>query len=580
MIRKLLRSVREFRINSILAPIFVSMEVVMEVLIPFLTARLIDEGIDRGDMGRVLTYGGILIAFCAVSLTFGVLSGANAAKASAGFARNLRSDLFDSVERFSFSNIDRFSSAGIVTRLTTDVTNVQNAFQMVIRIAVRAPFMMIFSLVMAISTAPSLAWIYLTVVPILGIGLGFIMTRAHPVFKRVFKTYDKLNRTVQEDLRGIRVVKAYVREDREREKFGAVSEDIYRDFSRAARLIAFNAPLLQFCAYFCMIMVSWFGSRMIIQSGGVDFTTGNLTAMITYSMQILMSLMMVSMIFIMLVISRASAERIAEVLDEKPDIVSPEGAVTEVPDGSIDFDNVTFAYSDRSEKPCLDDVDLHIKSGATVGIIGGTGSSKSTLVQLIPRLYDVAEGSVRVGGIDVRDYDLKVLRDAVAMVLQKNVLFSGTVKENLRWGDPDATDEQIERVCRLAQAHDFIVAHPDGYDRMIEQGGANVSGGQKQRLCIARALLKHPKVLILDDSTSAVDTATDAKIRASFAADIPDVTKIIIAQRIASVEDADVIIVMDDGRIENLGTHGELLEKSPIYREVWETQKKGGALGE
>ncbi|MBQ2468308.1 MAG: ABC transporter ATP-binding protein [Clostridia bacterium] len=580
MIRKLLRSVREFKINSILAPIFVSMEVVMEVLIPFLTARLIDEGIDRGDMNRVLLYGGILIAFCAVSLTFGVLSGANAAKASAGFGRNLRSDLFDSVERFSFSNIDRFSSSGIVTRLTTDVTNLQNSYQMIIRVAVRAPFMMIFSLVMAISTAPSLAWIYLTVVPILGIGLGFIMTRAHPIFKRVFKTYDKLNRTVQENLRGIRVVKAYVREDREREKFGEVSENIYRDFSRAERLIAFNAPLMQFCAYFCMIMVSWFGARMIIGSGGADFTTGSLTAMITYSMQILMSLMMVSMIFVMIVISRASAERIAEILDEKPDIVSPENAVTEVADGSIDFDHVTFSYSDRSEKPCLDDIDLHIKSGATVGVIGGTGSSKSTLVQLIPRLYDAVEGSVRVGGVDVREYDLKVLRDSVAMVLQKNVLFSGTVKENLRWGDPDATDEQIERVCRLAQAHEFIVAHPDGYDRMIEQGGANVSGGQKQRLCIARALLKHPKVLILDDSTSAVDTATDAKIRASFAADIPDVTKIIIAQRIASVEDADVIIVMDDGRIENIGTHGELLEKSPIYREVWETQKKGGALGE
>ncbi len=580
MIRKLLRSVREFKINSILAPVFVSLEVVMEVLIPFLTARLIDEGIDRGDMNRVLLYGGILIVFCAVSLTFGVLSGANAAKASAGFGRNLRSDLFDSVERFSFSNIDRFSSSGIVTRLTTDVTNVQNSYQMIIRVAVRAPFMMIFSLVMAISTAPSLAWIYLTVVPILGIGLGFIMTRAHPIFPRVFKTYDKLNRTVQENLRGIRVVKAYVREDREREKFGEVSEDIYRDFSRAERLIAFNAPLMQFCAYFCMIMVSWFGARMIIGSGGADFTTGSLTAMITYSMQILMSLMMVSMIFVMIVISRASAERIAEVLDEKPDIVSPENAVTEVPDGSIDFDHVTFSYSDRSEKPCLDDIDLHIKSGATVGVIGGTGSSKSTLVQLIPRLYDAVEGSVRVGGIDVREYDLKVLRASVAMVLQKNVLSSGTVKENLRWGDPDATDEQIERVCRLAQAHEFIVAHPDGYDRMIEQGGANVSGGQKQRLCIARALLKHPKVLILDDSTSAVDTTTDAKIRASFAADIPDVTKIIIAQRIASVEDADVIIVMDDGKIESIGDHAKLLECSPIYREVWETQKKGGALGE
>ncbi|MBR6915911.1 MAG: ABC transporter ATP-binding protein [Clostridia bacterium] len=580
MIRKLLRSVREFKLNSILAPLFVSLEVVLEVLIPFFTARLIDEGIDRGDMRSVLTYGGILIAFCAVSLTFGALSGMNAAKASAGFGRNLRSDLFDSVERFSFSNIDKFSSSGIVTRLTTDVQNIQNSYQMIIRVAVRAPFMMIFSLVMAISTAPQLAWIYLTIVPILGIGLGLIMSRAHPIFKRLFKTYDKLNRTVQENLRGVRVVKAYVREDREREKFGEVSDSIYRDFSRAEKMIAVNAPLMQFCAYFCMLMVSWFGSRLIISSGGTEFSAGQLTSMITYSMQILMSLMMVSMIFIMIVISRASAERVAEVLDEKPDIVSPQNAVTEVPDGSVDFDSVTFAYSDRSEKPCLDNVDLHIRSGATVGIIGGTGSSKSTLVQLIPRLYDVVEGSVRVGGIDVKNYDLHVLRDSVAMVLQKNVLFKGTVRDNLRWGDENATDEEIERACRLAQAHDFIVAHPDGYDRMIEQGGTNVSGGQKQRICIARALLKRPKVLILDDSTSAVDTATDAKIRASFALDIPDVTKIIIAQRIASVEDADMIVVMDDGKIENIGTHEELLDKSPIYREVWETQKKGGTLGE
>ena len=580
MIRKLLRSVREFKKNSILAPLFVSLEVVMEVLIPLLTARLIDEGIDRGDMSKVLMYGGILVVFCAVSLAFGALSGINAAKASAGFGRNLRSDLFDSVEKFSFSNIDKFSSSGIVTRLTTDVQNIQNAYQMVIRIAVRAPFMLIFSLVMAINVAPKLSWIYLTVVPLLGVGLGFIMAHAHPIFKRVFKTYDKLNRTVQENLRGIRVVKAYVREDREREKFNEVSGSIYKDFSKAEKLIALNAPLMQFCAYFCMLMVSWFGARLIIGSRGTELSTGDLTAMITYSMQILMSLMMVSMIFVMIVISRASAERITEILDEKPDIVSPEGAVTAVNDGSIDFCGVTFSYSDKSEKPCLDNIDLHIKSGATVGIIGGTGSSKSTLVQLIPRLYDVTDGSVLVGGVDVRKYDLHALRDAVAMVLQKNVLFSGTVKENLRWGDPDATDEQIEHVCRLAQAHDFIVAHPDGYDRMIEQGGTNVSGGQKQRLCIARALLKHPKVLILDDSTSAVDTATDAKIRSSFAADIPDVTKIIIAQRISSVQDADVIIVMDDGKIENVGTHDELLEKSPVYREVYETQQKGGTLGE
>ncbi len=580
MIRKLLRSVREFKKNSILSPLFVSLEVVLEVIIPLFTARLIDEGIDRGNMAAVLSYGAILIAFCALSLMFGALSGMNAAKASAGFGRNLRSDLFDSVERFSFSNIDRFSSAGIVTRLTTDVQNIQNSYQMIIRVAVRAPFMLIFSLVMAISVAPRLMWIYLTVVPVLGIGLGLIISRAHPIFKRLFKTYDRLNRTVQENLRGVRVVKAYVREDREREKFGEVSESIYRDFSRAEKMLAFNAPLMTFCAYFCMLMVSWFGSRLIINSGGSELSTGQLTSMITYSMQILMSLMMVSMIFIMIVISRASAERVAEVLDEKPDIVSPEDAVTEVPDGSVDFDAVTFSYSDKSEKPCLDNVSLHIKSGSVVGIIGGTGSSKSTLVGLIPRLYDVSEGAVRVGGIDVKKYDLRVLRDSVAMVLQKNVLFSGTVRDNLRWGNEDADDEEIERACRLAEAHDFIVAHPDGYDRMIEQGGSNVSGGQKQRICIARALLKRPKILILDDSTSAVDTATDAKIRAAFANDIPDVTKIIIAQRIASVEDADVIVVMDDGKIENIGTHDELLSKSPIYREVWETQKKGGTLGE
>ena len=580
MIRKLLRSVREFKKNSILSPLFVSLEVVLEVIIPLFTARLIDEGIDRGNMAAVLSYGAILIAFCALSLMFGALSGMNAAKASAGFGRNLRSDLFDSVERFSFSNIDRFSSAGIVTRLTTDVQNIQNSYQMIIRVAVRAPFMLIFSLVMAISVAPRLMWIYLTVVPVLGIGLGLIISRAHPIFKRLFKTYDRLNRTVQENLRGVRVVKAYVREDREREKFGEVSESIYRDFSRAEKMLAFNAPLMTFCAYFCMLMVSWFGSRLIINSGGSELSTGQLTSMITYSMQILMSLMMVSMIFIMIVISRASAERVAEVLDEKPDIVSPDDAVTEVPDGSVDFDAVTFSYSDKSEKPCLDNVSLHIKSGSVVGIIGGTGSSKSTLVGLIPRLYDVSEGAVRVGGIDVKKYDLRVLRDSVAMVLQKNVLFSGTVRDNLRWGNEDADDEEIERACRLAEAHDFIVAHPDGYDRMIEQGGSNVSGGQKQRICIARALLKRPKILILDDSTSAVDTATDAKIRAAFANDIPDVTKIIIAQRIASVEDADVIVVMDDGKIENIGTHDELLSKSPIYREVWETQKKGGTLGE
>lgn len=579
MIKKLLRSVREYKKSSILAPVFVSLEVVMEVIIPLLTAMLIDRGIHGGDMGYILKIGGLLVVCCAVSLTFGVLSGKHAAQASAGFGKNLRSDMFDAVQSYSFSNIDKFSSSSIVTRLTTDVTNIQNSYQMIIRVAVRAPFMMIFALIMAIRLCPRLAWVYLTIVPVLGVGLWLIMSRAHPIFERVFKTYDKLNRVVQENLRGIRVVKSFVREDHEVEKFNSVSDEIYRDFTKAERLIAFNAPLMQFCAHFCIIMISWFGAKMIVASGNDPangFTAGQLTSMITYSMQILMSLMMVSMIFVMIVISRASAERIVEILDEKPDIVSPDDALKEVADGAIDFDHVSFSYSDKAEKMCLDSVDLHIPSGATVGIIGGTGSSKSTLVQLIPRLYDVSEGSVRVGGEDVRRYDLDVLRDAVAMVLQKNVLFSGTVRDNLRWGDENATDEQLEHACRLAQAHDFIMAHPDGYDRMIEQGGANVSGGQKQRLCIARALLKHPKVLILDDSTSAVDTATDAKIRASFALDIPDVTKIIIAQRIASVKEADMIVVMDDGKIDGIGTHDELMKSNEIYREVCESQQNGG----
>ena len=581
MIRKLLKSVREYKKSSILAPIFVSLEVIMEVIIPLFTARLIDYGINDGNMNYILKTGAILVACCAVSLTFGVLSGKHAAQASAGFGRNLRSDMFDAVQSYSFSNIDKFSASSIVTRLTTDVTNIQNSYQMIIRVAVRAPFMMIFALVMAIRLCPRLAWVYLTIVPILGIGLWLIMSHAHPIFERVFKTYDKLNRVVQENLRGIRVVKSFVREDHEKEKFNSVSNDIYRDFTKAEKLIAFNGPLMQFCAYFCILMISWFGARLIVGSGNdaaKGFTAGQLTSMITYSMQILMSLMMVSMIFVMIVISRASAERIAEVLDETSDLCDPEDPLTEVRDGSVRFDHVTFAYSKRADKPCLDDVSLSIPSGATVGIIGGTGSSKSTLVQLIPRLYDVTGGSVSVGGEDVRRYSLDVLREAVAMVLQKNVLFSGTVKENLRWGDENATDEEIERVCRLAQAHDFIMAHPDGYDRMIEQGGANVSGGQKQRLCIARALLRHPKVLIMDDSTSAVDTKTDALLRRALAEEAPETTKLIIAQRITSVMDADMIVVMDDGKINGVGTHDELMKTNDIYREVYESQQNGGKM--
>ncbi|MBR3991106.1 MAG: ABC transporter ATP-binding protein [Clostridia bacterium] len=581
MIRKLLKSVREYKKSSILAPIFVSLEVIMEVIIPLFTARLIDYGINDGNMNYILKTGAILVACCAVSLIFGVLSGKHAAQASAGFGRNLRSDMFDAVQSYSFSNIDKFSTSSIVTRLTTDVTNIQNSYQMIIRVAVRAPFMMIFALVMAIRLCPRLAWVYLTIVPILGIGLWLIMSHAHPIFERVFKTYDKLNRVVQENLRGIRVVKSFVREDHEKEKFNSVSNDIYRDFTKAEKLIAFNGPLMQFCAYFCILMISWFGARLIVGSGNdaaKGFTAGQLTSMITYSMQILMSLMMVSMIFVMIVISRASAERIAEVLDETSDLCDPEDPLTEVKDGSVRFDHVTFAYSKRADKPCLDDVSLSIPSGATVGIIGGTGSSKSTLVQLIPRLYDVTGGSVSVGGEDVRRYSLDVLREAVAMVLQKNVLFSGTVKENLRWGDENATDEEIERVCRLAQAHDFIMAHPDGYDRMIEQGGANVSGGQKQRLCIARALLRHPKVLIMDDSTSAVDTRTDALLRRALAEEAPETTKLIIAQRITSVMDADMIVVMDDGKINGVGTHDELMKTNDIYREVYESQQNGGKM--
>ncbi len=573
MIRKLMQSIREYKLSSLLSPLFVVLEVVMEVVIPILMAKLIDDGIDGdGGMDAILHIGGILLVCCVASLLFGALAGHFAAHASAGFAKNLRHDMFYRVQTYSFSNIDKFSAASIVTRLTTDVTNVQNAYQMLVRIALRAPSMLIFAMVMAFRMSVRLSLIYLAAIPVLGIGLYFIMTRVHPIFKRVFKTYDKLNNVTQENLHGIRVVKSFVREEYEKEKFSKISENIYQDFSKAEKRLAFNMPLMQFCMYACMILVCWFGARMIVSS---TLTTGELMSLMTYATQILGSLMMLSMVFVMITLSRASAERIVEILDEESDITSPANAKTTVPSGSVDFDHVSFSYSKRKDKCCLTDIDLHIPAGMTVGILGGTGSAKSSLVQLIPRLYDATEGSVRVGGIDVREYDVEALREEVAMVLQKNVLFSGTIKENLRWGNPDATDEEMARVCRLAHADEFIRTFPDGYDTYIEQGGSNVSGGQKQRLCIARALLKKPKILILDDSTSAVDTHTDACIRQALRDEIPDTTKFIIAQRVTSLMDADLILVLDEGKIHGMGTHEELLRTDAIYQEIYTSQQKG-----
>ena len=573
MIKTLLKSVREYKRDSILAPIFVTLEVVMEVVIPLLMAMLIDKGIDAGNMNYILKIGIALAISCVISLVFGALSGKFAASASAGFAKNLRKDMFYNVQNFSFSNIDKFSASSIVTRLTTDITNVQNAYQMIVRIAVRGPIMIIFSLIMAFGINHKLSLVFLLAIPVLGGGLYFIMTHAHPIFERVFKIYDKLNNVVQENLRGIRVVKSFVREDYEEKKFKNVSEDIYDDFVKAEKLLAFNAPLMQFAAYGCMLFISWFGAKLIVAS---TMTTGELTSLIAYTMQILMSLMMLSMVFVMITMARASSERIVEILDEKSDLTNPENPVYEIKNGDISFRNVNFGYSKKKRKFCLKNINLDIKSGETVGIIGGTGSSKSSLVQLIPRLYDTTDGEVIVGDRNVKEYDIESLRDEVAMVLQKNVLFSGTIKENLRWGNEHATDEEIERVCKLAQADEFVQTFPDKYDTYIEQGGSNVSGGQKQRLCIARALLKKPKILILDDSTSAVDTKTDASIRRAFREEIPNTTKIIIAQRISSVEDADKIIVMDNGEINGIGTHEELLKNNEIYREVYSSKVKGG----
>lgn len=579
MVRKLLRSVREYKTSSLLAPLFVTCEVILEVIIPMLMANLIDFGIEAGNMQYILKMGLALIICCIVSLTFGALSGKYAAVASAGFAKNLREDMYNKVQEYSFSNIDKFSTASIVTRLTTDITNIQNAYMMSIRVAVRCPIMLFFALFMAFQINSHLAPIFVIAIPILAVGLVIIISNAKRIFERVFRTYDKLNNVVQENLHGIRVVKSFVREDHETEKFCSVSKEIYQDFSKAEKILAFNAPLMQFCAYGCMLLISWLGAKLIVASGNnpaVGMTTGDLTSMFSYTMQILMSLMMFSMVFVMITISYASMERAEEILDEKSDLHNPENPAYEVKDGSIEFDHVNFVYGKNADKLCLDNVNLKIPSGSTVGIIGGTGSSKSTLVQLIPRLYDATEGAVKVGGRDVREYDIESLREEVAMVLQKNVLFSGTIKDNLRWGKEDATDEEMRHVCQLAQADEFIQTFPDGYDTYIEQGGTNVSGGQKQRLCIARALLKKPKILILDDSTSAVDTKTDALIRMAFREEIPNTTKIIIAQRISSVEDADLILVLDDGKINGMGTHEELLANNEIYREVYESQQKGG----
>lgn len=573
MIKRLSQCIREYKKDAILSPLYVLVESLLDVAIPFVMAGLIDKGIEAGNMSMILRYGAILVGFALVALTFGALSGRSCARATAGFARNLRHDMFHHLQVYSFSNIDKFSSAGLVTRLTTDVSNVQNAFMMIIRTLIRCPAMLIFAMVMSFRINHDISLIFLAVIPILGVGLYLIIKHVHPVFERVFKTYDRLNGVVQENLSGIRVVKNFVREDHEIEKFDTISGTIYKDFSLAERILALNSPLMQGCVYACMILVSWLGAKQIVIG---NMSTGNLMSFFTYIMQILSSLMMLSMVFVMITMSHASAERIVEVLDEESDITNCDNPVYEVKDGSVEFTDVSFSYAKRPDKTVLDDIDLIIPFGQTVGIIGGTGSSKSSLVQLIPRLYDVTGGCVKVGGVDVRNYDLQTLRHNVAMVLQKNTLFSGTIKENLRWGNPDATDEELVHACRLAQADDFISTFPDGYDTYIEQGGTNVSGGQKQRLCIARAILRKPKILILDDSTSAVDTKTDALIRQAFREEIPNTTKIIIAQRISSVMDADQIVVMDNGRINACGTHEELLANNEIYREVYESQQKGG----
>jgi len=575
LIKTLMKSVREYKWTALGSPICMIGEVTMEIFIPLVLAELLRQGIEPGNMAMVWKYGGLL-ALCALcSLLFGVASAFFASYASTGFARNLRHDMYGKVQTYDFSNIDKFSTSSIVTRLTSDVANLQMTFQMSIRMIFRTPVMVVMALVMAFRISPRLSIIYCIMLPLLAFGLLFLIKKVHPIFERVFKTYDKLNNVVQENVRGVRVVKSFVREDAEVEKFNETSDAIYKDFTKAERIMAFNNPLMQFAVYTCIIVISFLGAKLVIDpDSGVD--TAALTAMFTYTSQILMGLMMMSMVFVMFTMSRAPMRRAYELLTEKPALDSPENPVTEVKDGSVDFENVSFRYSKQAGRNALEHIDLHIDAGMTVGILGVTGSSKSTLVQLIPRLYDASEGVVKVGGVDVRDYDIRALRDAVSMVLQKNTLFSGTIKDNLRWGNPNATDEEMEHACRLACAHDFIVAFPDGYDTHIEQGGTNVSGGQKQRLCIARALLKKPKILILDDSTSAVDTRTDAMIRKAFKEEIPNTTKLIIAQRVASVQEADLILVLDGGKVAAAGKHDELLQTSEIYREVYESQVKGG----
>ena len=578
MLKTLYRSLREHKKGSVLTMILSMLEVLFEILIPLCMAEIIDIGIEKGNMSAVVKYS-IALAFLALlELVTGMLSAKTAARASAGLAANLREDMYDNVQTFAFSNIDKFSTSSIVTRLTTDVTNVQNAYQMLIKMAIRGPLMILFSMVVSFGISKEISLIFLLLIPILAVGLITIVRMVHPVFQRVFQTYDRLNNIVQENLRGIRVVKSFNQQEYEIQKFNGTSKKIYIDFAKAEQLIALNSPLLQLCMYACMILISWFGAKAVVASGNdaaFGLTTGNLTALFSYAMQVLMSLMLLSMIFAMLTIARSAAERIAELLDEKTDIENPESPVTTVENGSIQFDEVSFVYAAKAEKKVISDANIKIASGETVGIIGGIGSSKTSFVQLIPRLYDTTEGTVSVGGIDVRRYDLDALRNSVAMVLQKNELFAGTIKENLRWGNENATDEEIKEACRLACADEFISQMPDGYDTYIEQGGTNVSGGQKQRLCIARALLKKPKILILDDSTSAVDTKTDAQIQKAFAEFIPETTKIIIAQRISSVQNADKIMVLDDGMISAVGKHEELLKTSTIYREVFESQQKG-----
>ncbi len=575
MIKKLASYVKEYKKASILTPIFVILEVVMEVIIPLLMSKIIDVGIPNSDIKYILEVGILLTISAIMSLAFGMLSGRFAAKASSGFAKNLRQGMFYKIQDYSFENIDKFSTSSLITRLTTDVTNVQMAFMMIIRILIRGPVMLIASLLMAFSIDARLSCVFLVSIPVLGVALFYIAIKAHPNFEKVFKKYDKLNRVVQENVGGIRVVKAYANEKHEEEKFEEVNNEVYNYFKKAEKIIAFNSPIMQFVVYFSVLIISWLGAKYIIEG---TFQTGELSSLITYAWQILMSLMMLSMVFVMIIMAQSSAERIVEVLDEEPAIKNKKNAIKTIKDGSITFEHVSFAYSDEKDpnKYALQDINLEIKSGETIGIIGGTGSSKSTLVQLIPRLYDATKGTVKVGGVDVKNYDMESLRDAVSMVLQKNVLFSGTISENLRWGDENADDEELEKACKLAQADSFIQEFPEKYDTMIEQGGTNVSGGQRQRLCIARALLKKPKILILDDSTSAVDTKTDSYIRKAFREEIPNTTKIIIAQRVTSVEDADRIIVLDEGKISGIGTSEELLKTNKIYREVYNSQMKGG----